>query len=359
MTIQWVSSFEMLLTSTAQTPGSFSNINVDRMFWNNISDTPNVSGFRSSQYSGINSETPNPGNEAGGVVIYTRQSSGQGDRNIFSVIGRSVQDTTKLVAAGGFRIGSLPQIKTTAILSLAGANKVSFGVNGKLAALYVDDILASTSVIDVLTGMPWFFVELFQNKTTGKVFLKINGQAACDADLPIGHVTDQVILDLGRQPAQENGVSVSEVIVYSDEDPMGPLHSHSYFKTGQAITSQFVGNDNIVNNRPFTDAQFKNSETLGAEDRFNYTNIMPVGVEATEIKAVIHEVVAASGGVTGGSLNLRTRIGSNDYDTSVSDKLTSTTPVLVQSVMEVSPATGVAWTRSEVQGIQTGYVVAP
>lgn len=352
MAIQWVNSFEDLYSNS----GFGSNFVLDRLIgWSNVG-TGDTTNFiqNSDNTANKNTQFPMPGNKGLSAFLTT---TGNNFAN-FTTIQRPVVDNNKLVLCGGFRTQFPAYLKSTAIMSFGGANKLSFGLNGKFAALYVNDTLAATSAVDIVSGSPWSFITLFQDKVANKLYLRINGQVAADVDLPAGHTTNAAILDLGRDVGGYQS-NFSEVMVYDSVDPMGPLLVGEYFKTTNVV-NQFTGSTNIVNNRPFSDASFVNSETSGAEDRFSYTNILPTGMELGSIKAVIQKAVAASGGVTGGSLNLRMRIGASttNYDTSVSSSLVSTTPVLVQKVWETNPATSAAWTRSEVQSVQTGYVVA-
>lgn len=306
-----------------------------------------------SETTNANSPSPtNNGLNSGATTGYSSVSFAE-----YKTIQKALVDNTKVVVAAGCRICRSVMLKQTAILSIGGANKLSFGLNGKFAALYVNDVLAATSGMNVVDGNPWFFVELFQNKTTNRVHLRINGVNAADVELPAGHTSNAVIVDFGRN-VSGYPVTFAEIMVYDTVDPLGPLFTHEFFKTG-TVVKQFTGSDSIPNNRPYRLDVYKSSETLGAEDRWSYNNILTnTKAESTSIVAVIQKAIAASGGVSGGSLNLRLRLGSTNFDTSVSSALVSTTPVLVQKVWETNPATSVPWTRSDVQAMQTGYVVA-
>lgn len=348
MSIQHISTFEDFRSN-----GGNGTADITRMIgWVDIgTNTSNLSVYGTNMPSTTDS-TPTNNDLSSYASVAT-----SGTYTTFKTIQRVVVDNNKLIVAGGCKINRPSYLKQTAILSIGGSNKLSFGLNGNFAAIYINDTLAATSTVNVVKGKPWFFVELFQNKSTGRVYLRINGTSVADVELPSGHTSNAVIVDFGR-PDTSKPVMFSEVMIYDTIDPMGSVMVHEFFKTGTAV-KQFSGSDSIPNNRPWAPTSFLTSETLGAEDRWTYNNILPnASVPVTSIVAVVQKAVAASGGVSGGSLNLRLRVGSTNYDTSVSSELTSTTPVLVQKVWETNPETSTAWTRSDVQAIQTGYVVA-
>ena len=347
MSIQWVSSFEDLRGGSGGT--DIANM----LEWSSIGDFTNIEIAAGSNDSNLNKNGTQPTLNGSAAALLADDGPSSGSYGQSQAYARSMADNAKVVVAGGVQVPVMPLAKQNCILAMDGDNKLALGLNGKFAAIYINDVLAATSSFDATTGAPWFFAELFQDRSLGKVFLKINGQAAADADLPVGHaLVDTAIMELGIQAA----VRVSEVIVYDSIDPMGPLMVHEFFKTSNT-TQEFTGSD-VVNSRPFSSGVYRSSEIAGAVDLYSYNNILPADVQVSEIKAVIHKAVAASGGVSGGTLNLRLQLGGVDYDTSVSSKLVSTSPVLVQKVWDTNPATSAAWTRSEVQAIKTGYVVA-
>lgn len=344
MAIQWVSCFEM---------GGSGNTTWDRIFW---SDPTNAGNAAFNQT--VLNETPE---KTGGVAATISATPSSPNFSLGRYVSRNVSDAVKLIYCGGCHVdtkfGALP---TDFAAIFSGSDRISFGVNGNFAALYVNGTIGSTSSIDVITCRPWLFFELYQNKTDNKIYLKINGVDACNVDLPLGWAATSVGMNPGRRVGGNPAVRFSHVMTYDGVDPLGPVMSREYFKTGN-ITNNFasVGSPNLfVNTAPFTNTAYRNSETTGHVDLFSYTNILPADTPLTSIVAVVHQAVAASGGVSGGSLNLRTRLGASNYDTSVSASLISTTPVLVQKVWETNPQTLAAWTRAQVQAIQTGYVVA-
>lgn len=343
MSIQFLTSFEDV---TNQTGGSF---NIDRMLGWSISGTDTLATGNAQSGEG-----PQINNNQGNT--YARKAS---SAFVYTTIRKSVVDNNKLVCAGAISINNQHYVKQTSILAIGGgANKLSFGLNGKFAALYINDVLAATSSVNVTDGYPWFFTEVFMNRSANRVYLLINGAQVADAELPSGFTASEVIVDFGRKSS--SGAFFSEVFVYDSVDPIGPVMTNEFFKTGN-VSLQFTGNGGAteVNTTPFSNTTYRSSNTSGHSDMFSYTNLLPnnlIGVSS--VVGVIHKAVAASGGATAGTLNLRAKVGSTNYDTSVSSSLVSTTPVLVQKIWETNPATSAAWTRSDVQAIQTGYVVA-
>lgn len=292
------------------------------------------------------------------------QTSGGQDALAYSTggkyISKSISDNAYVCVGGGVQINWYEHVDQMFYIR-GSSNWIAFGLNGRLACIWIDGSIAATSTVDVASHRPWNYIELIADKATGKARLNINGVEVANADW-----TPFTIDTISVKPSKainylRSGCSVAYIteVVYSTGSAVGPVKVKDFFKTTDQVTG-FSGSTWDVNTRPWSAASYRSSDTAGAEDRFGYgTNILPASDPSTSIVAVQQNVVASSSGVGNGQLNVRIRIGTTNYDTSISSTLTSTTPVLNQIVYENSPATGVAWTRSEVQGIQTGYIVNP
>lgn len=255
------------------------------------------------------------------------------------------------------------QSTTSSILGLNGSNYIAFGLNGKFACLTIDGTIAATSSVDVVSDAPYSYIEVFIDKVANKAYLKVNGASTVDATLPGSYTVNQVRINEGRGGSNK-WFFLDSLLLSTAVDPIGPVKVAEYFKTAN-ITTQFSTTGSptdLVNTRPYTAAAYRNSTTDGHLDLFSYNQLIPEtgsdGVPFTSIVAVQHEIVAASAGIGNGTLNGRVRLSATDYDVSYTSLLSTTTPTLCKRIMETNPHTAAAWTRADVQGIQTGYIIA-
>lgn len=265
------------------------------------------------------------------------------------------------------------------------ATKIAFGFRGisgdtihvrpvnvsgsYFVGLYINDVLVSTGTgVEIGTGSPWVYVELFVNKTTGLVTVEVSGVPECSAPMPSGFIGSQCEITLKDWSSGTfNGgssVGFDDMVYYIDSDPIGIIKVDGFYKTGDVLSGFSDGTDggstntNGIVNSGFTN--YRASSTSNQEDRFSYNNILPTGVQADSIIGVIPSVLASSGSYTNANLELRFTSGSNTSTTDVTSKAKPFTPQLITGpVLHTDPNTGLAWTRENVQNIQTGYRVKP
>lgn len=354
MTIKNILSFDSVRADASY--GSQGALDPAKVFWG-ITGTGTINTYAGpSTYGGVVYD-PIPfgqgGNYSGGqnLLSYTTQGA---------YISKSIPDDSYVCVGGGVNINWYEFVDQVFYIR-GSSNWIAFGLNGRLACIWIDGSIAATSTVDVSTGRPWQYVELIADKATNKARLNINGVEVANAawtPFTIDTISVKPTKAIATTRGGASPCYISEV-VYSTGASVGPVKVVDYFKTTDAVAG-FSGATSAVNTKPWNAGTYRSSDTQGTIDRFTYgTNILKAGDPTTSIVAVQHNIVASSSGVGGGMLNMRIRIGTTDYDTSISSYLTSTTPVLIQKLYETSVATGVAWTRSEVQGIQTGYIVNP
>lgn len=341
--------------------GSFSTKNLtfdaDKIFW--AKTTGNL-GYYGSSNSGTYSDTfciPFSGIDGTTLGVMAVLSCGTSGYSTQSRMSKTIVDDPYIVISGGTKICRREYVSEVMTVS-SGATNISWGLNGKIIAIYISGVVAATSTIDVCTGSPWFYPELIIDKGTGKAKLKVNGTQVCLADLPGGFVADTVSVSCGRGAVigDISPALIAEVIVCTGAE-LGPVKSTAYVPVSHPVYT-FTG---IYYSPPWTTGSYRTSETLAAEDRYSYetTSVLPSTVTFTSIKAMSVTTVAAASSGLGGQMNVRIRVGATNYDESITSLLTSTTPIIYNSIKELSPATGVAWTQAELRAIQTGYVIAP
>lgn len=293
-----------------------------------------------------------PSNNTSGTPLTLTRQSGSATNERWE---RAITDDLYLTLGASIQLTNR-YYQSPTWLSFNGLNRISAGLSGRVAALYVDDVLVQTSTIDVVTGKPWFYAELVLDKTALTAELYINGVLACtQTGLNALITTTAIQLDLGQ--AVYN-IQFGEVVLnVGGSTPTGPLQTVLYRKSGNN-TLGWSGSD-VVNTFPFASGTYRNSATSGANDLYTYTNTFPSAFNYTSIAAVGLSIVASSDGATAATMSARLRLSSTNYDTSLSAQLPNTSPVLTQTFYATNPNTVTAWTAANIAAAITGYVVAP
>lgn len=271
------------------------------------------------------------------------------------VASTSIVDNNRLVLACGVMATTTIGVTEIAGFAGAGSTRITFGLNGRFVALYVDGTVVATSSFDALDGNGFNYYELFIDKSVPRVYLYANGDLISDAAISGGVALNSARLSFGQFPSS---VIISDICIFDNEVPRGPMYIHGFYANANP-TSQFTGSLTTVNTRPFVNGTFRNSTTLGQQDLYTYSQITNNYPSGSNVKFVHHQVVASSDGSGGGLLNLRTRVNSVNYDVSVSSQLTSTTPVFTRRTLENNPNSGAVWTLTDIQtNLSNGYVIA-
>lgn len=297
-------------------------------------------------------------------------NSGQ-DPNQFPRIFRSAQDHNKMTLGFAMKMTSTPTAYTDYLMigfRGIGGERIHVApllVSGTWRiALYINNILIqSGTAIDIFTGNPWVYVELHVNKTTGTILVRVSGVPECSGTMPVGFIGNHAEFTCRTLTGSlYQSILFDDIVYYTDSDPIGIVKVDGFFKYGDVMAGFNDSTDNGATDttglNETSSRKFRASSTAGQEDRFSYANILPTGVQATSIVAVIPSILASSGSYSNGNLEMRFTSGSNVTTTDVTSKVKPFTPQLIQGpVFHTDPNTSAAWTRANVQAIQTGYRV--
>lgn len=284
---------------------------------------------------------------------------------------RKVNDSDKMVLAMAVKMnaGSSSPIHSKLRVGFrsVGNNTMRFGFvldSGVWrVGLYKDNVLVSTgTAIDCWTGTPWVYIELFLNKTTNKATITASGVPECSADITPGFIASQVEFAAPDAIANQSlgSMSFDDIVCYGDSDPVGSIKVDGFYKNGDVIAGFNDGMDGgsavTTGVNSTSRVNYRSSSTPGQEDRFNYTGILPTGVQASSIIAIQQSVIASSSNYNPGKLELMFTSGSSVIAVDVSNKLLPITPqYIVGPMLYNNPETGAPWTREQAQAIQTGY----
>lgn len=293
------------------------------------------------------------------------------DQNQFPRLFRAAADHTKMT------LGFAMKMTSTSILNEDRLMIGFRGIGGERIhvapllvsgtwriALYINNILIqSGTAIDILTGKPWVYVELHVNKTAGTVLVRVSGVPECSGTMPVGFIGNHAEFTVRTLDTQfSHNIIFDDIVYYTDSDPIGIVKVDGFFKDGDVMAGFNDSTDNGATDTTglseTSSQNYRASSTAGQEDRFSYAKILPTGVQATSIVAVIPSILASSGSYSNGNLEMRFTSGSNVTTTDVTSKVKPFTPQLIQGpVFHTDPNTSAAWTRENVQAIQTGYRV--
>lgn len=369
LTVQWANGFED--TAVVTSPNSFTNEQ-----WIN-----HILGWTSdySQYdTGVTENhfsSSTDGHLRGRSVAVQMQQGGTPYPNMYPLLYKEAIDHDKMTLGFAIKVTSTIISNTDRLLcgfrSTTGdtihVGVLTVGGVGRIG-LYVNKTLVqSGTAVDIQTGNPWVYVELHVNKTTNTVIVKVSGIQECSATLPTGFTNSQVEFTLRNITGSAGSISninllFDDMVYYTDSDPVGIIKVDGYFKDGDVMTGFNDGTDlGSSTTTGINDSRFQGyraSSTVGQEDRFSYSNILPTGIQVNSIVAVIPSILASSGSYVNGNIEMRFVSGSNVTTTDVTEKVKPFTPQLITGpVLHNDPNTGTAWTRSNVQAIQSGYRV--
>lgn len=361
MTIQWATGFEDLPGNTLPETRMI-GWDIELINWSGQNDA----GFNASGAFFVrNTATPNLRGTCASISLMRNATGSQSVRLV-----RAVVDNDQLVLGFAFRMSTTAAANSFRFGLYGGIDQIHFGPvldGGSVwrAGLYINGSLVSTgTAVDIWTGQPWVYIELFVDKTASNAIVKCSGASECVSALPLGWAATGVEHWDSRATITSAASAihfVDDIVVYSGETPKGILKVDGYFKDGDVLTGFSDGSDGggattAVNTT--SAAAYRACATVGGEDRFSYTNILPTGIDVNDILAVIPSVVAASGSFQNGKLDLTFTSGASTTTTDVTSKVVPFTPQYIQgTVHELNPATGLPWTRAEAQAVRTGYKV--
>ena len=234
----------------------------------------------------------------------------------------------------------------------------------------------SSAVATMTTSLStnvWYYVEVraFMNDSTGTVDLHVNGssRATFTGDTLNGGTGAVTTLQLGPAPS----TSIPGTLNYRIDDVyvcdtagsapnntfLGDIRVEALFPNANGNSSQWVGSDsNSTDNYLLVDetapngADYVQSSTVGDKDTYNYTSITPL--VGTIHGAQIVPYAAKTDAGTRTIVNVA-RSGSSESDSS--SRTLSTTALYYPSITSLNPATGLAWTVSEINAAEFGVKV--
>lgn len=371
---QWATGFENLFSYSFKSSVEPTHVHMERIGWTAETTNPAPGKYRQT----ISFE---PITNVGyrflrgtGAQIIADENMDVSPYTSEGVMYRAVTDSPKMVFAWAQMCASASTVNQLLRFGLSGgANFIHAGVKltGSVlnACLYINDVLVSTGTQDISTGKPWFYCELFVDKVAGTVLLRVNGVNECGGTMPAGFIAQQA--EVRQKPSGVSGgqyggsIYVDDFVFYDGSDPLGFMKVDGYFKTGDVNTAFYDSTDNgsntttVVNSTRWSSG-YRACSTAGSRDLFNYNNILPGGVVADTIYAVIHEVVVSSGSYVQAPINAVFVSGATTNTTDLTSFTQPFTPRYRKAfVYHTDPNTGLPWVRANVQAIQTGYEVKP
>jgi hypothetical protein len=287
------------------------------------------------------------------------------DGTIETFVSRAITDNNLLCAGGPIVTGFRSQANYDELFGFGGTtNRVTVGLNGEFLALFVNGTVVETSSFNMVNPRKTVFVEMLINKTAGTVRVFANADQVIQANVS-SFTYDSFRIYLPARFCNSLTTGTDGNMLYEGfyvgsgvNNIAGPMSMLGNYANANP-TSQFTGALSTVNNRPFENATFRNSTTAGQQDLYTYNTITLKEDNSASIKFVRHQVIASSDGAGGGQMNLRTRMGGTNYDTSVTSQLVSTTPVLTQVTYKRNPNSLNPWTITDLSSLSNGYVIAP
>ena len=284
-----------------------------------------------------------------------------------STISKSITPSAQVTIVTALKPGNAFQISmggdSGATLHLLLSRNASTGQ----LELYRNFTLIATGTLNLLVGV-WYYIE-FQatiNDTTGTGIVRINGDTNPDINFT-GDTRN------GGTSTNIDAVAIwTSSTTYFDDfyvlnstgsvnnTFLGDVRIHSLSPNGNGASSTLTGSDgNQVNNfqqvdeLPYDTADYNGSPNTGDRDTYTMTDL-PAG--ASSVLAVQNNIIAAKSDATLASAKSVLRTGGTNYY--------GTTQALASSyvdyyqIYETNPNTTIAWTISDVNGLESGMEVA-
>ena len=280
---------------------------------------------------------------------------------------RPATDHNKMVLAFAMRYRSSSENNSRVGFTGLSGETIDVGIrnvgsNVWRISLYINDALVSTgSAIDFYEsgGFPWVYVELVVDKLSSTVTVKAGGVSECSGTMPGGFTAEFCAV---RAVGSTTSPYLDDIVHYIDSDPVGIIKVDGYYKDGDVMSGFYDGTDGGSSGTTgvnSTDAtNYRACSTPGAEDRFSYSAILPSGVTADSIVAVIPSLLVSSGSYENGNIEASLVSGATEAYVDIEASAKPFYPQYVQAgVFHTDPDTGLEWTRAGVQAIQTGYKV--
>lgn len=212
-------------------------------------------------------------------------------------------------------------------------------------------VTLATSVLDVPTTIFRLDFRCKLSATVGEMELYINGAlfVSYSGNTAPSSGTDIYSLSVGNITI--GGTCVHSAIMVADENTRG-LTFIQRLPAGNGALSQWTGSYTAIDETGINDADFITPSTAGDISTFTFQTI-PSQYTDFDVKAVVLSGRGQAGPSDPTGFDMVTRVGSTNYFSA----LASIPPAFAgrQVVLLNNPATGVPWTRAEVDAAQFGF----
>lgn len=218
------------------------------------------------------------------------------------------------------------------------------------------DLSVSSSTAIVANVWTWIGIKVVIHDTTGEITLYQNGvqTATYSGDTRVGGTGVVTGINFHwRYTSSPYGEIYFDDFICSDSQIYSSRHVYSLYPTGAGNYAQWtpsagsnyqnVDEDNVDDN-----TTYNSSSTPNQLDSFSLENCTPSTIEAAKVQLFTYHDDAGPHSV---APNLR--IGTTDYNGST--VATTAAYAKVDQIYTVSPASSVAWTQSEINGLELGY----
>lgn len=240
----------------------------------------------------------------------------------------------------------------------ASQTKIGVGFNGnQLCIAKTDSVglttIMATSTVDGVTYSPRLWLDLSIDYAASKVALHHKGVEIISASITTFPKPTDIYFNAIEGYRVANFIHTTEGII-------GPSMIDVW-----GVAYQNMSQDEFQGSVRGNLSYYASSSNSGAKDIYAYnldnylgiTEILFSEIPVTSIEAVSVDSIASSDLALQGALTLIAKLGPNEYEKSVSAKLTSTYPTNVTYIMQKNPDTNAPWTIPETQALETGYVL--
>lgn len=278
-----------------------------------------------------------------------------------------------LPASGGFAVGialrsSDGWILGQDLLQIREGTTVHLALRITTAKLQVrrgDGTVLGTGTTTLASGSTWYYVEFkgVIHDTTGSFTVKLDSATeltGSGVDTRNGGATgqwDRIRLGADSNANQYDDLYVCDLSGSVNNDLLGPVKIETLMaQAGNGANTGLTpstGTDHgaLVDENPPNTTDYNGSPTVGAKDTYTLPSLVLTG----SILGIQTNLYLAKSDAGARSVCAVARVGSTDYDGATIAPGTSYG--YASEVRQVSPATSVAWTSTEIDGLEVGLKV--
>jgi hypothetical protein len=292
-------------------------------------------------------------------------------------IRKTISASSEVFSGIGFRVATLAASKT--LLTMYGdsatTQHISIVLNaaGHLEARRgnATGALLTTGVATLAAGV-WYYLEVrvTVSDTVGVVQCRLNGSTSPDVNYSGDTRNGGTLLTVDAVAFSGGGGGavtdyfcdwyIANTAGSLNNTWLGDVVVRTVVPTADGVHSQLMGSDSdqvnnwaLVDELPPSATDYTGGSTVGLKDSYALADL-PASVVTVCGVQVFAAMLKADAGL--GSAKILTRSGSTDYTPNTYSL--STTPTEFTELMEVDPATAVAWTPAGVNALEVGMEVA-